>query len=123
MKMLVKVVALICCFSASSLMAQSVVGDWKHLFSSPDGDFPLTLSFGEDGTYSVDMGQDGSTELKGSYTVKGDQITMQDTEGEMMCDQKGIYSFKVEGKSMVFTRIEDACEGRGAEETREFTKM
>ena len=123
MKKLASVVACICFFSASSLMAQSITGDWEHLFSSPEGDYPLTLSIGEDGTYSVDLGQDGSIEVKGTYSIDGDKLTMQDTSGEMMCDQKGVYSFKIEGKSMVFTRVEDGCEGRGAEETREFTKM
>ncbi len=123
MKTLLKFCFLLCFVSANSLMAQSIAGDWLHMFSSPDGEFPLTLSIGEDGTYSVDMGQDGSIELKGTYTLDGDKLTMQDTSGEAMCDQKGIYSVKVDGKKMVFTRIEDTCEGRGAEATREFTRM
>ena len=71
----------------------------------------------------VDLGMDDVIDIKGEYTVDGDKITMQDKEGEMMCADKGVYTFTVEGDAMKLERVEDACAGRGDAAIREFTKM
>ena len=109
------------------MMAQSPEGDWKITFPTQDGktmDAKLSMA---DGKYTVDFGLDGTFEVEGDYTVEGDQITIKDSKGEQACleeDAIGIYSFKVDDKSFVMTRVSDPCTGRGGPEgVLSFTKL
>lgn len=95
----------------------NIAGKWAGQFPNPDGTalkFTLTLT---DNTYEFDMGMDGTTDLTGSYTSEGDQITIWNTSGESDCpsDQKGVYKVTQDGNTTTFTKVTDACPGRGAE--------
>lgn len=111
--------------SAFSIMAQSVEGDWLFKIPTEDGQMMEAKLSMKGGAYDVDLGNDGSVEVKGVYTVDGNTITVQDTEGENACkgDAKGIYNFKVDDKTLVMKRVSDPCEGRGGPDGMSFTRM
>jgi len=96
--------------------AQSLVGKWAGEFPGQDGQpalkFTLTIT---ENTYQFDMGMDGKADVTGGYTSDGKQITIWDTAGENTCpsDQKGVYSYTLSGDTATFTKVSDACAGRG----------
>ena len=95
------------------LMAQSPVGTWKMSVPDQNGNMiPLKVNISADGTYAVDFGADGTVENKGKYTVEGEKMTIQDTEGSD-CTAQGVYTFKIEGDTLTMTRVSDGCTGRG----------
>jgi len=110
-----------------TLLAQSaIVGDWS--MQMPDGQggtMTMKVSMNENGTYSVDFGADGSSEIEGKYTIDGNKITIEDTSGPNACpNQKGVYTFVVTENTNTMTRVSDGCEGRGGPEGKMvFTKM
>ena len=65
-----------------------------------------------DNTYAVDMGMDGSIDIKGTYKLDGNQITIQDDPGSD-CTGKGVYTFAIEGDTLTFTEVSEACQNRG----------
>ena len=84
------------------------------------------------GTYSVTMGGDkfsikyddnnkltvarnGESVVEGTYKITEDVIEVTDEKGPMACggDTKtGKYKWKLEGKKLTFTKLEDGCDGR-----------
>ena len=108
-------VAFICAFSTTTF-AQSLVGRWAGEFPGQNGQpaVKFTLSISEH-TYQFDMGMDGKVDVTGAYTTDGKQITIWDTAGENTCpsDQKGVYAYVLDGNSATFTKVSDACPGRG----------
>ena len=110
-----------------TFFAQSVEGSWKITFPGPDNttmDAVLTLT---GGNYTVDLGNDGSINVEGTYAIEGDQITVQDTKGDQACigdNTAGKYTFTVDDKSFVMTKVNDPCEGRGGPEGKmAFTRI
>ena len=107
------------CFSATSVTAQSLIGDWKFEVPMPDGSLmPATASISEEGTFSYDFGMDGVVETTGSYRVEGNELILSNRRGAMGgCpeDSEAIYSFEIKGEQIVLTLIEDDCPG-GVEE-------
>ncbi len=108
---------------SSSAFAQttsiSIVGKYTGAFSGADGKpmaFIMTIT---DASYQFDFGGDGTAEITGAYTTDGaNQITIWDTTAaEQACpsDQKGVYKYSIEGDTVTFTKISDACTGRGDE--------
>ena len=79
------------------LMAQNPVGAWKMSIPDEAGKMtPLKLDLLADGIYTIDFGADGTMEIKGKYTIEGDKMTIQDTEGSD-CTEQGVYILKIEG--------------------------
>lgn len=99
-------------FSAISI-GQSVVGDW---YIDEAG---WKLSFKSDGTYSVDIGLDGTIDVTGKYTIDGATMTIQDDAG---CTAKGKYKFGVDGSSMWVDPISDGCSERNPQQKVYFRK-
>jgi hypothetical protein len=98
------------------LMAQSPVGAWKMSVPDQNGKMtPFKVDISADGTYTVDFGADGTIENKGKYTVEGEKMTIQDTEGSD-CTQPGVYTLKIEGDTLTMTRVSDGCANRGGPE-------
>ncbi len=96
--------------------SQSLVGKWSGEFPGQNGQpaAKFTLSITEN-TYQFDIGSDGNADVTGGYTYDGKQITIWDTAGENTCppDQKGVYTVTIAGDTATFTRVTDACAGRG----------
>ena len=102
------------CFMTVSISAQSVVGKWKYEFQTENGTLVMSADIKADGTYSLDMGNDGSVEMTGKYTISGDTFTIQDDAGD--CTGKGVYNISIAGDQMTMTRVSDECPNRGGPE-------
>lgn len=102
------------------VMSQSsIVGAWMTEIPNPEGVIiPVKLVISEDGSYTVDFGNDGTVEINGKYELNGDQITIWDVAGEMACLDAGkaVYKFAVDAEAFAMTRVTDPCEGRGGPE-------
>jgi hypothetical protein len=97
-------------------MAQAALtGSWLMKQETPDGVWQAKFVMQDDGTYTVDLGNDGSVEVRGKTEFNGDQVTVWDTGGENACgsDKKGVYAYKIEENMLTLSRIKDDCEGRG----------
>lgn len=103
-----------------------VEGDWGLQVPNEDGTtMTIKLSL-KAGIYQVDMGNDGTVEVEGKYTIDGSTIKVQDVSGENACTGEGTegeYTFTVDAKTFVMTRVKDACEGRGGPDGMQFTKL
>lgn len=109
-----------------SLMAQTatLVGDWKTQIPDDTGKLmPVKLSMKSDGTFTVDFGVDGTSDITGKYTIEGEQITIVEVTGSCP-DKKGIYKIVVTATTFNMNRVSDECETRGGPEGKmAFTKM
>jgi hypothetical protein len=67
-----------------------------------------------DGTFDVDLKHHGRRDAWGTYTVQGDQITLQRTGGVRPkgCEGPGVYKFKRTGDTLQFTLVSDKCKLR-----------
>ena len=91
--------------------AQSIDNtNWKA-FIDPLSD---TLTIHISGDSSFVTRSDGEVLVRSSFTIAGDTLTISDYgTGEYVCpDSKGKYSFKVNDDTLIFTLIDDSCEGR-----------
>ncbi|MBV6653883.1 MAG: hypothetical protein KI786_09015 [Mameliella sp.] len=108
----------------ANLSAQSqLAGDWKTSFTDEEGQtWKLKLTMKTDQTYVVDFNADGSAEIEGTYSTKGNEVTIQDVKGSE-CKGKGVYKFTIEGDGLLMEAIEDACPGRkGPDGKMSFTR-
>jgi hypothetical protein len=109
-----------------SLMAQTatLVGDWKTQIPDDTGKLmPVKLTMKSDGTFTVDLGVDGTSDITGKYTIEGEQITIVEVTGSCP-DKKGIYKIVVTATTFNMNRVSDECETRGGPEGKmAFTKM
>jgi purine-nucleoside phosphorylase len=127
MKSMPLLVALFLCLSLSASAQISLLGKWKIAIPTAEGDIiEAVLHISDERNYTVDFGNDGTTDVTGKYEVQGDQITVWDTSGEMACpaEAKGVYSFVVTSESLTMNRITDACPGRAGNDGKmSFSKM
>ena len=74
------------------------------------GDF--TVAFRSDGTFRVS--EKGDAVVEGSYTVQADRITLTDKQGRYACvaEGPGKYTWKQNGQTLAFTKVDDSCPGR-----------
>lgn len=70
----------------------------------------LTLTFDENGTHSVS--ESDRVVVRGTYTVKGNEIVFTDNEGELACSETGRYQWQYDGKALTFKAVLDDCGGR-----------
>ncbi len=106
--------------------AQSdLVGSWAMDIQLEEGPMPITLELMEGGKFQVDLGNDGSMEIKGEWSVNGKEVTFKDTEGAAACqnDQGGTYAFELNGKTVTFTRVNDPCQRGNPEGVMTMTRM
>ena len=107
---------------SSISFAQSVQGDWELNWDDGQGNSGVATLTIKASTYEVDLNSDGIVDVKGDYSMEGDVMTLQDTEGEQMCSGEATYKAKVKDGKFTMTRISDPCEGRGGPEgVLEFT--
>ncbi len=117
---------LLFCLPFTGFAQTSIVGDWTMQIPDEQGNmFPLKVSMKTNGTYVVDFGADGSSEIEGKYSIEGDKITIEDISGPNACpNQKGVYTFVVTETTNTMTKVSDACEERGGPEGKMvFTRM
>lgn len=106
-------------FSQSELQ-----GTWMMTLETSDGPAVIKFDVLENGTYEVDLGNDGTINVKGVWEVDGNTFKVKDTEGEAGCpdDKGGVFSYKLEGEKVTFTAIDDPCGRGGPEGKMEFTR-
>jgi hypothetical protein len=89
-------------------------GDFKKgTYSVTAGGVKWSLRY--DDNSKVTVSRDGSAVVEGTYKVTGDLLEVTDEKGPMACggEQKtGKYKWKLEGKNLTFTKVEDECGGR-----------
>ncbi|GEM_PF-1985528 len=102
------------CFSVLVLalfLGSAVVSAQAQKF--PAGSYqsgPFMFVIEEGGSYRV-AHTDGRG-VTGTYKVSGDRIDLTDQGGELACDGLGKYSWKTDGEALVFSLVEDPCDGR-----------
>lgn len=102
-----------------ALSAQSIAGAWMMTVPTDDGGTSMIkLMIKDNGTFTVDFGNDGSVDINGQYETSGDQITVVELDGDgASCKGvKGVYQFTVDASNFVMTRVSDSCESRGGPE-------
>ena len=104
-----------------ALLSLTAVGACLAAAAFPVGDFEtgsVTLSFGSDGAYRVLQG--GHAMVEGTYRSDGDKLTLTDVSGQFACPAekaKGTYTWRLEGKALTLTTVDDACEDRSSDLT------
>lgn len=104
---------LIAILSFSFTLEEDITGKW--LMDTAYG--PLAIHFMEDGTYNVDLGNDGEIDVFGNYTLSNGEVTFKDNGGKMACppELEGIYSYTLTGDEMIFHLVSDDCEDRAGD--------
>src|SRR3954463_7503813 len=84
-----------------------IVGSWTN----PIGGGWI---FRPDGTFDVDLNNDGKRDGWGKYKVDASQIALQRTGGinPKGCNGPGVYMYKREGDKLTFTLMSDRCKLR-----------
>ena len=85
----------------------------KGAYSATAGGVKFSIKFDDSGRVTILM--NGEIVVEGTYKVREDGLEVTDEKGPMACggDQKtGKYKWKLEGKKLTFTKVEDECEGR-----------
>jgi hypothetical protein len=111
-----RIILFICFFCFTSalfhLQAQSIHNtSWKAFFGDPFQD-TLTVHFQTDSSFVTNS--KGEILVRSTITVAGDIVTISDygTEQYNCPDGKGSYKFSRSGDTLVFTLINDPCDGR-----------
>ncbi len=95
-------------FLASSIGSAAQTGDF------PLGTYysgPFTVTFEEGGAYRVKHSSGAG--VTGTYKISGDKIELTDQDGEFMCQESsGKYVWKLDRDSLIFSVVDDACDGR-----------
>ena len=69
-----------------------------------------TIAFADNGGYAV--GKDNTVTAAGLWTLAGNELTLNDTEGPFTCSGPGKYAISTDGSTYAFTAISDDCDGR-----------
>ena len=85
----------------------------KGTYSVTGGGTKWSIKY--DDNNKVTVTRDGTAVVEGTYKVTGDLLEVTDEKGPMACggEQKtGKYKWKLEGKTLTLTKVEDECDGR-----------
>jgi hypothetical protein len=85
----------------------ALVGTWTNSLGT-------VWAIKADGTFDVDLKHHGRRDAWGTYTVQGDQVTLQRTGGlkPKGCEGPGVYKFKRTDDTLQFTLVSDKCKLR-----------
>ena len=84
-----------------------LVGTWTNSLGT-------VWSIKADGTFDADLTHHGKREAWGTWTVNGDEVTLQRSGGikPKGCDGPGVYKFKRTEQGLQFTLVSDKCKLR-----------
>ena len=88
--------------------SDGVVGKWTKLINERT----ITFTISSDNKYQVEFTGNADADVLGSYEISGNQITFKDKAGEYSADEPGIYEFKANDTSLIFTEVDDPVPGR-----------
>jgi hypothetical protein len=97
-------------------------GAWLIDYETDSGPIEILLELMEGGEHQIDLGNDGIPDIKGVWTVEGDQVTMGDEVGEVSCQDDTVFAYKLEGETLTFTAVKDPCQRVGPKGFLEFTR-
>jgi hypothetical protein len=85
----------------------ALVGTWTNSLGT-------VWAIKADGTFGVDLKHHGKRDAWGTYTIQGDQITIQRTGGvnPKGCGGPGVYKFDRTDDTLQFTLVSDKCKLR-----------
>jgi hypothetical protein len=85
----------------------ALVGTWTNSLGS-------VWMINADGTFDVDLDQNGKRDGWGTWRAAGDEVTLQRTGGikPKGCGGKGVYHFAHSADTLQFTLVSDACKLR-----------
>ncbi len=98
-------------FTPFLLQAQDIVGSWSVTGVTPDGtSITNTITFNTDMTMTVDMGSDGTIDVRAKYSVDGDVVSVSDTGTKSPCYGKvGMYRMSFADDKATATLVKDDC--------------
>ena len=99
----------------SIVLALAISAAWLSAADNlPNGTFvsgEWGVTFSADKTYHVT--QNGELVVEGTYSGSQNQAVFQDTGGKYACSASdGKYTWKLDGDSLSFVKVEDDCNGR-----------
>ena len=65
-----------------------------------------------DTKWEVEFTGDDVLDVWGSYAISGNKITFTDEGGQYSSDESGVYEYKVDDASLIFTIVDDPVNGR-----------
>jgi hypothetical protein len=95
---------------ALALVTVTVAGGQAQFPTGTFANGSLTITFNSNGTHSVT--DSGNVVVRGTYVVKGDEISLTDKDGEYACDGTGRYLWQYDGKALTLKYLLDDCGGR-----------
>lgn len=105
-------------FSLTAVQAQlkksDIVGAWSAMIQDDQGNsFEATLTFNDDNTYHGEWSGDDIPEVKGTFTIEGENVTITDNGGEMACvGVPGVYKMTIADNNVTMALVSDECPGR-----------
>lgn len=101
------------------MSAQSVVGSWLMEGTTESGAKIMNkISFLASGDMTVDFANDGSIEVKATYTQTGDKVSITATSKEDPCSGTvGVYQVTVAGNTCTAKVVNDPCDARRGDGT------
>lgn len=95
-------------------MSQQVSEFKTGTYSATSESIKWSMTFGDSDAFTI-ASNNGELAVHGAYKVRGEQFEIRDEGGTGACLgdlQLGTYTWKLEGKALSFTKVEDACDGR-----------
>lgn len=101
------------------MSAQSVVGSWLMEGTTESGaKITNKISFLASGDMTVDFANDGSIEVKATYTQTGDKVSITATSKEDPCSGTvGVYQVTIAGNTCTAKVVNDPCDARRGDGT------
>lgn len=105
--LLLAVSALLSACATSPRGGSPLVGTWTNSLGT-------IWTINADGAFEVDRNHDGETDIRGTYSVSNDTLTIERNEGKIPegCDGPGVYKFARTGNNLTFTLVSDTCKDR-----------
>jgi hypothetical protein len=95
-----------------------VVGKWIKTMNGSSTSFDIL----SDNKWEVEFTGDDELEVWGSYAISGNKITFTDEGGQYSSSEPGVYEFKADEKSLIFTIVDDPVNGRSMLVTGTWTR-
>jgi hypothetical protein len=104
----------VACAAAPTVLADEFTKGTYSAHPQEDQSQTVSLTFSDESKVVVRMND--QVVVEGTYTVKSERIEIIDRTGPLACDasQVGAYNWKLDGKTLTFKMIEDACDPRKA---------
>jgi len=105
------------CATAPQSGPAALAGTWTNSIGT-------VWTLNHDGTFQVDLNENGQPDVWGHYTVSGDTLTISEVRGKTpkACKQPASYKFNRMGGQLHFTLVSDKCKLRIQNVTQPWTK-